>query len=92
MSSRPVVADGSQRPAGREPIALVGIGCRFPGGIADPRSFWDLLERKVDAIVDIPADRWDLRKYYDADPRRPGKSFANAWSETWQHSWPAESC
>ena len=59
-----------------EPIAIVGIGCRFPGDVHDPASFWDLLAAGRDAITDIPADRWDLDALYDEDPRRPGKTYA----------------
>ena len=58
-----------------EPLAIVGIGCRFPGGANDPDAFWRLLENRIDAIVDIPPDRWDLRRFYDPDPARPGKSY-----------------
>ncbi|HET7503187.1 MAG TPA: beta-ketoacyl synthase N-terminal-like domain-containing protein, partial [Kofleriaceae bacterium] len=56
-----------------EPIAIIGIGCRFPGGARDPDSFWRLLSDGVDAIGGVPADRWDAEAYYDADPQAPGK-------------------
>ncbi|HET9913425.1 MAG TPA: polyketide synthase, partial [Anaerolineales bacterium] len=59
--------------AQREPIAIVGMGCRFPGGANDPDSFWRLLRDGVDAITEIPADRWDIDKYFDADPEAAGK-------------------
>src|SRR5512139_1709784 len=59
--------------AQREPIAIVGMGCRFPGGANDPDSFWRLLRDGVDAITEIPADRWDIDKYFDADPEATGK-------------------
>lgn len=58
-----------------EPIALVGIGCRFPGGSHDPESFWNLLVTGSDAIVDIPPERWNLRRFYDADQNKPGKMY-----------------
>ncbi|SFW32663.1 type I polyketide synthase [Nitrosovibrio sp. Nv17] len=61
--------------AGPEPIALVGIGCRFPGGAHDPGTFWDLLVSGNDAIVDVPAERWSLQRFYDADAARPGKMY-----------------
>ena len=54
-------------------IAIVGIGCRFPGGIDDPESFWRLLEENVDAIREVPADRWPIDEFYDPDPNTPGK-------------------
>jgi len=57
-----------------EPVAIVGIGCRFPGGVENTATFWHLLSTGVDAIADIPADRWDLRTFYDPNPRKPGKS------------------
>ncbi len=58
-----------------EPIAIVGMGCRFPGGVTDPSSFWRLLKGGVDAITDVPRDRWDVDGYYDADPSVPGKMY-----------------
>ena len=59
----------------REPIAIVGIGCRLPGGGNDPREFWKLLCDGVDAIREIPADRWSIDAYYDPVPGRTGKSI-----------------
>ncbi|HEU4577828.1 MAG TPA: SDR family NAD(P)-dependent oxidoreductase [Polyangiaceae bacterium] len=56
-----------------EPIAIIGIGCRFPGGVTDPESFWSLLERGVDAITEVPRERWDIEQWYDADPDAVGK-------------------
>ncbi len=56
-----------------EPIAIVGMGCRFPGGGNGPDAFWNLLANGVDAIGEVPADRWDLRRYFDPDPDTPGK-------------------
>ena len=55
-----------------EPIAVIGIGCRFPGA-KDPHAFWDLLRNGVDAISEVPAERFDQRAFYDADPSVPGK-------------------
>ncbi len=51
-----------------EPIAIVGIGCRFPGGVHDPAALWTLLMSGVDAITEVPADRWDAGDLYDPDP------------------------
>ena len=50
-----------------EPIAIVGIGCRFPGGVSDPESYWDFLASGRDGIIDIPGDRWKAEKFYDPD-------------------------
>ncbi len=61
-----------------EPIAIVGIGCRLPGGVTSPEDFWRLLEQGRDAIGEIPADRWDVEQLYDPDPNAPGK-IATRW-------------
>ena len=52
-------------------IAIIGIGCRFPGGDG-PEAFWRLLRDGVDAVGEVPADRWDVDDYYDPDPSAPG--------------------
>lgn len=57
-----------------EPIAIVGIGCRLPGGVHDATSFWNLLANGVDAVTEVPADRWDAAALYDPDPRARGKT------------------
>ncbi len=56
-----------------EPIAVIGMGCRFPGGANDPDSFWQLLKAGRDAISEVPPERWDINAYYDPDPDAPGK-------------------
>ena len=58
-----------------EPIAIVGAGCRLPGDATTPEAFWHLLEQGVDAISDIPPDRWDVAAYYDPNPAAPGKMY-----------------
>src|SRR5262249_31130156 len=69
----------SQAPArkGREPIAVVGMACRFPGG-SNPEEFWDFLARGGDAVCEIPAERWDIDAYYDPDPDAKGKMYTRA--------------
>jgi acyl transferase domain-containing protein/acyl carrier protein len=56
----------------REPIAIVGLGCRFPGGASTPEAFWRLLADGVDAISETPQERWSVEDYYAADPDSPG--------------------
>ena len=58
-----------------EKIAIIGMGCRFPGGASSPEKYWDLLQNGRDAIIDVPEDRWDVKKYYDPDPEKPGKAY-----------------
>ncbi|MBE9169286.1 acyltransferase domain-containing protein [Pleurocapsales cyanobacterium LEGE 06147] len=55
-----------------EPIAIIGIGCRFPGA-KDVDSFWSLLRQGKDAITEVPKDRWDINLFYDPEPAKPGK-------------------
>lgn len=57
-----------------KPVAIIGIGCRFPGGVNNPKAFWQLLQSGQCAIGDIPADRWDIETFYDPNPARAGKS------------------
>ncbi|HKY44287.1 MAG TPA: beta-ketoacyl synthase N-terminal-like domain-containing protein, partial [Pyrinomonadaceae bacterium] len=63
----------SESKAKTEPIAVVGIGCRFPGNINSANEFWQALVNGVDAVGEIPSDRWDVDSYYDPAPGTPGK-------------------
>ncbi|MFD2495062.1 type I polyketide synthase, partial [Amycolatopsis jiangsuensis] len=59
-----------------EPIAIIGMGCRFPGGVTTPDELWELLVAERDAVGDLPGDRgWDVAGLYDPDPDRQGKSY-----------------
>jgi acyl transferase domain-containing protein/aryl carrier-like protein len=69
MNSEPKVSDASNR----LDIAIIGIGCRFPGGANSPKAFWELQRNSVDAITEVPADRWDSKAFYHPDSARPGK-------------------
>lgn len=55
-----------------EPIAIIGAGCRFPGATS-PHEFWKLLQDGIDAVIEVPSERWDVDNYYDAQPATPGK-------------------
>src|SRR5437588_1862553 len=57
--------------AADEPIAIVGMSCRFPGA-PNPKDFWKMLCAGVDATREVPADRWDAAAWYDPDPQAPG--------------------
>ncbi|MDO9003893.1 MAG: type I polyketide synthase [Aquabacterium sp.] len=56
-----------------EPIAIVGIGCRFPGGVDSPEDFWQLLSQGKDGICEVPRHRWDIGQFYSDQPGAPGK-------------------
>ena len=57
-----------------EPIAVIGMGCRFPGGANDPAAFWELLRAGRDAIREVPASRWDIDRYYRPGAPEPGRT------------------
>jgi acyl transferase domain-containing protein/SAM-dependent methyltransferase len=60
----------------QEPIAIVGVGLRFPGGCQDLDALWQLLVNGLDAISEVPRERWEIDAYYDPDPDTPGKMYA----------------
>ncbi|MBI5768908.1 MAG: thioester reductase domain-containing protein [Verrucomicrobia bacterium] len=62
-------------PPTAELIAVVGLGCRFPGGADSPEAFWQLLRAGTDPVREIPAERWDVDAFVDPTPARPGKMY-----------------
>ncbi|NKC10722.1 MAG: SDR family NAD(P)-dependent oxidoreductase [Gammaproteobacteria bacterium] len=65
----------TRNPAPAEPIAIVGMGCRFPGGVNTPDEFWTLLSTGRDGLGDIPPSRWQVDAYYDPEISVPGKMY-----------------
>ena len=70
-----IPAAARRRGTADEPIAIVGLACRLPGA-PDPQAFWRLLHDGVDAIREVPRDRWDYDALFDADSAAPGKISA----------------
>src|SRR3981081_914888 len=60
----------------KERIAIIGVGCRFPGGVSSKDSLWKLLVEGRERSVEVPPDRWNVERYYDAEPGVAGKSIA----------------
>lgn len=79
LAARPGSDAGSPVPAagpGRnEPLAIVGIGCRVPGA-SDPAAFWQLLRTGTDAVREVPQCRWDVSRYWSAEPGVPGRTVS----------------
>jgi acyl transferase domain-containing protein/NAD(P)-dependent dehydrogenase (short-subunit alcohol dehydrogenase family)/SAM-dependent methyltransferase/acyl carrier protein len=57
-----------------DPIAVIGMACRLPGGVETPEAFWKLLAEGIDAIEPVPGERWDANAFYDPTPATPGKA------------------
>ena len=58
------------------PVAVIGMGCRLPGGIDSPQRLWEALLRGDDLVTKVPRDRWDADEYYDPEPAVPGRSVS----------------
>ncbi|KAA1242458.1 polyketide synthase, partial [Mycobacterium simiae] len=62
-----------------EPVAIVGMGCRFPGGVDSPRGLWEMVRSGADVVSQFPTDRgWDVEGLFDADPDAAGKTYTRS--------------
>ncbi|MER5853570.1 SDR family NAD(P)-dependent oxidoreductase, partial [Streptomyces sp. NPDC002012] len=74
--SESTTAVGATGTTADDPIAIVGMSCRYPGGVSGPKDLWRLLSTAGDAVTGIPSDRgWDVNALFDPDPDRPGTSY-----------------
>ena len=75
MSGKKLSKDIQPTMTNDEPIAVIGLSCRFPGGANDPEQFWSLLEKGIDAGSDMSHQRWDMDKYYSNDTQKIGNIY-----------------
>ena len=75
VAAATAIVNGYDAKSLAEPIAIVGIGCRFPGHAHSPETFWQLLKEGTLATSEVSAERWDINAYYDPDPDAPGKMY-----------------
>ncbi|MDJ0763008.1 MAG: SDR family NAD(P)-dependent oxidoreductase [Myxococcota bacterium] len=72
-SSSIIRSQKSEMTLAEEGIAVVGIGCRFPGNVSNPDEYWNFLSNGKDAITEVPPERWKIEKYYNKQAGTPGK-------------------
>ncbi|MDH6130565.1 beta-ketoacyl synthase N-terminal-like domain-containing protein, partial [Kitasatospora sp. GP82] len=81
LSDDPARRHVGERPADDEPIAIVGMACRYPGGVSTPEGLWQLVLDGLDTVSDLPANRgWNIEDLYDPEPGRDGKSYTRRGS------------
>ena len=71
--SKKEIVENSKHSPSYEPVAIIGMSCVFPGGANSPEQLWDILMSGTDTVKEVPAERWNAQKYYDADYPTPGK-------------------
>jgi acyl transferase domain-containing protein/acyl carrier protein/ribosomal protein S18 acetylase RimI-like enzyme len=71
----PLMPNSNRLGSSPEPIAIIGMACRFPGNVNTPDEFWNFLCSGRSGIIDVPKDRWNSKDYYDANPDAPGKMW-----------------
>ncbi|WP_394843018.1 SDR family NAD(P)-dependent oxidoreductase [Pendulispora brunnea] len=75
VETAPVAVPETAPSFSSEPIAIIGMGCRFPGGVDDTESFWQFLKDGANGVCEAPKERWDLARYYDSEPGTPGRMY-----------------
>jgi acyl transferase domain-containing protein len=76
MCAAPESAPQADRGDLGEPIAIIGLACRFPGGAVNAEDYWRILRGGIDVITEVPSDRWNIGDFYDANPEAPGKMYS----------------